>query len=76
MSRPRQEVVALKAAFWADEARRSHGAATLAAGHALLDHARQVLHDFPNDEQRADDLIHHVRLKQLLDRASKTLSNR
>jgi hypothetical protein len=67
--RDRVAVARLKLEHWSRRCRESDGQATLEAGHALYEHARQVRPDFPTEQERAEDLAHHVALKQLLDRA-------
>jgi hypothetical protein len=74
--RDRAEVERLKRDHWARRCRESDGQATLEAAHALYEHARRVCPDFPTERERAEDLAHHVVLKQLIDRASRALAVR
>lgn len=75
-ARDHAEVERLKIEHWARLYRESGEQATLDAGHALYEHARRVRPDFPTERDRAEDLAHHVRLKALLDRASRALAVR
>jgi hypothetical protein len=76
VDRPRAAVDSLKAEWWAARAGEGGPGSSLAAGHALLDHARLVDPSFPSAESRALDLDHHILLKNLLDRASRALASR
>jgi hypothetical protein len=70
------EIERSKRDHWTDRFRREGPAATLGASLALWQHARAVRPDWPTGEDRADDLAHHVTLKQLIDRASGALPRR
>lgn len=61
---------ALKRTYWAEEFARRGSAATLEASHALWEHMRRLRPDWPSDEERHDDLTHHITLKRLIDRAA------
>lgn len=74
--RDRAPVEELKREHWAREFREYGGLATMRAGHALYEYARLVRPDLPTERDRAEDLAHHVALKQLLDRASRALAVR
>jgi hypothetical protein len=65
--RPRGAVEEAKLDHWAAAQRSSAGLATLAAGYALFEHARRSAPGWPTEEQRAEDLAHHLQLKRLLD---------
>lgn len=65
-----------KREHWAAEL-RVHGAAALfRAAQMLREHARRTCPDWPTADDRAEDLAHHVRMKQLLDRAAYACSGR
>ena len=56
---------------------RDQGAqATLEMAAALHEHARATSPGFPSEHARKEDLEQHVRLKQLLEQASRALSIR
>ena len=61
---------ALKRAHWAREFAARGPEATIQAAHALWQHMRLVRPDWPSEEQRREDLVHHVRLKERIDRAA------
>jgi len=61
---------------WAQVFREGGPAATLAAGHAVYEHAKSVRPDFPTDRDIALDLKHHLILKDRMDRASRALAVR
>jgi hypothetical protein len=64
---------ALKREHWAREFAERGPAATLAASHSLWQHMRLLRPDWPSDEERREDLAHHVVLKRTLDRAAGVL---
>ena len=70
------EVEQQKREHWVRRSREGDGSATLRAGHALHAYVRQVRPDYPTARDRAEDLAHHVALKQLIDRASRALAVR
>jgi len=74
--RDRSAVEQLKREHWARQFREHGGLAALRAGHALYEYARRVRPDIPTEQDRADDLAHHIALKRLLDRASGVLAVR
>lgn len=76
VERDRARVQNHKREHWARLARESNGQETLAAGWRLFAHARAVDPEFPRPESRADDLAHHVRLNELIGRASRRFTNR
>jgi len=63
-------VRAAKEAYWAREFAAKGSAATFAASEALWRHMRLIRPDWPTDEERQEDLAHHVALKALIDRAA------
>jgi hypothetical protein len=69
-ARSRAAVASVKRAHWQGVAQSGDGLGAFDAGQALYEHARTVT-DFPSKSYAAEDLAHHVRLKQLIDRASE-----
>jgi len=69
-ARSRAAVAKAKRAHWQAVAQSGNGLCAFDAAQALYEHARAVS-DFPSASYRAEDLAHHVRLKQLIDRASE-----
>lgn len=61
---------ALKRAHWAREFATRGPEATVEAAQALWQHMRLVRPDWPSDEERGEDLAHHLELKQRIDRAA------
>ena len=55
---------------WARELASRGPLATLEASQALWTHVRSIRPDWPTDDDRREDLAHHVDLKQALDRAA------
>jgi hypothetical protein len=55
---------------WVRRFRAEGPSATVAASHALFEHARGARKDYPGSRYAAADLSAQVRLKQLLDRAA------
>jgi hypothetical protein len=76
VERQREPVQRLKREHWAAQARGQSALSTLDASHALHEHARRVRPDFPSDQYLADDLIHHLHLKRMLDRAAPAFTIR
>ena len=74
--RARLEVEQQKRAHWVQRFHEGDGNATLRAAHALYDYVRRVRPDYPTEQDRAEDLAHHIALKQLIDRASRALAVR
>ena len=70
VERPWGGAEALKADYWAEEFARRGSAATVEASDALWHHMRQLHPDWPSDEERREDLAHHVALKRAIDRAA------
>lgn len=63
-------------AHWARRFRAEGPDASVAASHALFDHARIARKDFPGSRYAAADLRSQVRLKQLLDEAAHAFAVR
>ena len=61
---------ALKEKHWAQEFARRGSEATLEASRALWEHMRLLRPDWPSDEERREDLSHHLDLKGSIDRAA------
>jgi hypothetical protein len=72
VQRDRSAVQRAKRAHWGRTARSAPGA-SLALSHALYEHARAVSPGFPSSRSRDDDFEHHLRLKDILDRAALSL---
>ncbi len=64
-----------KQEYWAECYRRAGSGPAWRASTALLAHARR-LGACPTDEDRADDLGHHLRIRDLLDRAASAFAGR
>ncbi len=60
----------LKVEHWAREFAERGPEATLAVSRALWEHMRLVRPEWPSDDERRDDLAHHLRLKRAIDRAA------
>jgi hypothetical protein len=60
----------LKLEHWTREFAARGPAATLEASHGLWEHMRLLRPDWPSDEERREDLDHHLRLKRAIDRAA------
>lgn len=56
---------------WRRETDERGPLATLEASQALWRHMRDVRPDWPTDEDRRDDLEHHIAFKRLIDRAAR-----
>jgi hypothetical protein len=69
-------VEASKLDHWAEEYKRHGGAPARAAATALLNHVRRMQPAYPTAEDRADDLAHHLFLRERLDRAAGAFSRR
>jgi hypothetical protein len=68
--RSRRDVAVAKRAHWRVAAQTGDGLAAFDAAQALYEHATATA-NFPSAGSRAEDLAHHVRDKQLIDRASQ-----
>lgn len=62
--------------YWAERYRREGSTAAWQASALLLEHARRIGAPLMNDAQRADDLAHHVDVRDRLDRAARALTRR
>jgi hypothetical protein len=75
VQRDRSAVQRAKRAHWGRTARAAPDVG-VALSHALYEHARAVSPGFPSPRSREDDFAHHLRLKGLIDRASRSLAVR
>lgn len=62
--------VTSKQEHWAREFRERGPEATLAAALALWQHMRAVNPDWPSEQERREDLAHHLALKRAIDLAA------
>jgi hypothetical protein len=62
--------------FWAERFRREGSGPARHASRLLLDHARRLDASLLSDAQHADDLAHHVEVRERLDRAARALARR
>jgi hypothetical protein len=62
--------------YWAERYSREGSAPARRAALALFEHARRVNSAIFGDRYRADDLAHHHRLREQLDRAARALTGR
>jgi hypothetical protein len=69
-ARSRAEVSQKKLDYWRQAAQSGEGLAAFEAAQALYEHARSVS-DFPDQSYREADFAHHLRLKDMIDRASR-----
>ena len=76
MRRDHDLVAESKRDYWAARFRAEGGVATWRAGQTLRDHARRARPDWPTEDDRAEDLKHHVTLTRLLDRAAHAFPRR
>jgi hypothetical protein len=76
LARAPDDVVASPTEWRATRVQHPGAVTPLAAGHALLEHARRLAPDFPGADSRAADLEHHVHVKNLIDRVSRALGGR
>ena len=67
---------AAERSHWAEVYRRDGPRALWDAAQALFAHMRAIQPAFPDDRSRADDLAHHLTLKDRLDRASHAFTGR
>jgi hypothetical protein len=74
--RDRSQLERLKREHWAEQRRERGPAVTLRIGHALYEHARRVLPNFPDPQMRSEDLRDHIALKQKIDRAARAFALR
>ena len=59
-------IQALKERFWVERKRQLTPDEALRIGDALRQQARALRPDWPSDEERQEDLAHHVRVSALL----------
>jgi hypothetical protein len=71
--RARGAVTDAKQRYWREVAQREDGLGAFEAGQALYEHAH-ALGNFPSKAYLAEDLAHHLRLKELIDRASQAIA--
>ena len=64
-----------KREYWAERYRREGARPAWRAAAALLEHARR-LRGNPTEAERAEDLGHHLHLRDQLDRAARALAGR
>ena len=69
-------LAAAKRAYWADRYRREGLRATVDASRALLAEVRLMRPEYPTEDERRADLVGHVRLRTLLDRAAHAFARR
>lgn len=75
VERDRGVVQQAKRDYWARLARTKSGA-NVALSHALYLHLKEISPGYPSQRSRDEDFAHHVRLKGLIDRASRSISIR
>ncbi len=61
----------LKQEHWAREFNERGPEATLEASQALWQHIRLLRPEWPSDQERLEDLAHHIALKRAIDRAAR-----
>ena len=66
---------ARKRAHWAREFAERGPHATLDASDALWQHMRALRPGWPTDQERREDLAHHIALKRALDHAAGAFSS-
>jgi hypothetical protein len=69
-------VAASKRAYWAERYRAEGSLPARQASAALYDHAQRLHSAIFGETYRADDLAHHQRLRDQLDRASRAIAGR
>lgn len=65
-----------KEQFWAEDHRRRGPLAGLAIGAMLWEHMRSIDPSWPDAEQRAEDLAHHVELAERIQRVAHVFARR
>lgn len=65
-----------KEQFWAEDHRRRGPLAGLAISMGLWEHARAIDPSWPNAEQRAEDLAHHIELADRIQRVAHVFARR
>lgn len=68
-------VEASKREHWAREFATRGAEATLEVAEALRRHVRSLRPEWPTEQERREDLEHHVALKRLIDRAARVFAN-
>jgi hypothetical protein len=76
VDRNRTLVQDAKADYWAQRYRADGWPANWDVAQELYAHARRVRPDFPTQRDRDEDFAHHLRLKNLIDRAAHAFSRR
>jgi hypothetical protein len=61
---------AFKQQYWAHEIARQGSLATFEASQTLREHMRRVRPDWPSEQDRGEDLAHHLALKRAIDSAA------
>ena len=69
-------VAASKRAYWAERYRLEGPLPARQASAALYEHAQRVQSTIFRDAYRADDLVHHQRVRDRLDRAARAIAGR
>ncbi|HVH58553.1 MAG TPA: hypothetical protein VM791_19965 [Vicinamibacterales bacterium] len=67
---------AAERSHWADIYRRDGSRALWSAAQGLFVYMRAIRPEFPDDGMRTEDLAHHVRVKDHLDRAAHAFTRR
>jgi len=66
-------VTAAKREHWAREFAARGFLATFEASQVLWRHMRRLHPEWPSEDERREDLAHHIRLKRALDRAASAV---
>jgi hypothetical protein len=66
-----QMAARLEREHWAREVAERGPLATFVASEALRQHMCQVRPDWPSEQERQEDLAHHIALKRAIDRAAR-----
>ena len=74
--RPWDEIEKSRAEYWAREFAENGPGAAIRAAHTLWLHMRSIRPGWPSEEDRAEDLAHHVEWRAILDRAGRGLRDR
>jgi hypothetical protein len=61
----------LKQEYWAREFGERGPVATIEVSQALWRHMRLIRPDWPSDQERLEDLAHHIALKRAIDLAAR-----
>jgi hypothetical protein len=73
LARGWEEAEDLEREHWARVRREYGAAATWSAARALFEQMRRLRPEWPGEEERGDDLAHHVAQKRLLEKAGRAL---